>query len=99
LKLTYHLFGRLIFCYIFAPPIKNNIVMARFILDVANLMPHQIKQLQDEIFDKTLVRNCIATMNCIDETNDNQFHQDFDEGDTNELSAEQIENFKKVCNQ
>ena len=73
--------------------------MARFILDVANLMPRQIKQLQDEIFDKTIVRNCIATMNCIDETNNNQFYQDFDEGDTNELSAEQIENFKKVCNQ
>ena len=73
--------------------------MARFILDVANLMPHQIKQLQDEIFDKTLVRNCIATMNCIDETNNNQFYSEFENGKTNEHSAEQIENFKKVCNQ
>ena len=73
--------------------------MARFILDVANFMPHQIKQLQNEIFDKTLVKNCIATMQCIDETNEKQFHQSFDEGQTNELSAEQIENFNKGCNQ
>lgn len=73
--------------------------MARFILDVANLMPHQIKQLQDEIFDKTLVRNCIATIRCIDETNNNQFYTEFDEGETNELTAEQIENWNSVCNQ
>jgi len=73
--------------------------MARFILDVANLMPHQIKQLQDEIFDKTLVSKCIATMHCIDETNNNQFHNEFENGETNELSAEQIEYYKSVCNQ
>lgn len=69
--------------------------MARFILDVANLMPHQIEKLQDEIFNKTLVSRSVATMICIDETNNNQF---FNDEQTNELSAEQIEYFKSVCN-
>jgi hypothetical protein len=72
--------------------------MARFILDVANLMPHQIKQLQDEIFEKTLASRSIGTINCIDESNDNQFHTEFDNGETNELSETQINKFKEVCN-
>ncbi len=72
--------------------------MARFILDVANLMPHQIKQLQDEIFEKTLASRSIGTINCIDESNDNQFYNEFENGETNELSETQINNFKKVCN-
>ena len=75
--------------------------MARFILDIANLMPHQIEQLQDEILNNTLAKNCITTINCIDETNNNQFYNgsDFDYGNTNELSQEQIEYFKTICNQ
>ena len=47
--------------------------MARFILDVGNLMPHQIQELQQEIFNTTIVSEGIATMNCIDESNENQF--------------------------
>ena len=73
--------------------------MARFILDIANLMPHQIEQLQDEILNNTLAKNCITTINCIDETNNNQFYNDFDYGNTNELSIEQIKYFKTICNQ
>ena len=73
--------------------------MARFILDVANLMPHQIKQLQDDIFDRVLiVRNSVATMHCIDETNENQFHNEFENCESNELTHEQIEKFNSICN-
>jgi len=77
--------------------------MARFILDVGNLMPHQIEKLQQEIFNTDIVSKSIATMNCIDESNQNQFYsmdeEDIKSGYTNELSKEQIENFNKVCNQ
>lgn len=81
--------------------------MARFILDVANLLPHQIEQVMDEIFDTNIISKSTATINCIDKTNENQFHSIFTEKDnlitgepigTNELSQEQIENFKKICN-
>ena len=72
--------------------------MARFILDVANLTPQQITQLQVEILEKTLAGNGVTTINCIDESNDNQFHNEFDNGQTNELSTAQINNFKNVCN-
>jgi hypothetical protein len=71
--------------------------MARFILDVANLMPHQIKKLQDEIFNSTIASNCIGTIICIDETNTNQFYS-FENGESNELTKEQIEEFNKKCN-
>lgn len=77
--------------------------MARFILDVGNLMPHEIEKLQQEIFDTNIVSKSVATMNCIDESNENQFYsmdkQDIESGYTNSLSIEQIENFNKVCNQ
>lgn len=77
--------------------------MARFILDVGNLTPHQIEKLQQEIFDTNIVSKSIATMNCIDESNNNQFYsmdeEDIESGYTNSLSIEQIENFNKVCNQ
>ena len=77
--------------------------MARFILDVGNLMPHQIEKLQQEIFDTDIVSKSIATLNCIDESNENQFYsmdkEDIKSGYTNSLSVEQIENFNKVCNQ
>lgn len=77
--------------------------MARFILDVGNLMPHEIEKLQQEIFDTNIVSKSVATMNCIDESNENQFYsmdkQDIESGYTNSLSIEQIENFNEVCNQ
>lgn len=77
--------------------------MARFILDVANLMPHLIEKLQDEIFSTNIVSKSIATMICIDESNTNQFfsmdEEDIENGFTNSLSQEQIENFNKFCNQ
>ena len=77
--------------------------MARFILDVGNLMPHQIEKLQQEIFDTDIVSKSIATMNCIDESNENQFYsmdeEDIENGYTNSLSQKQIQNFNKVCNQ
>ena len=77
--------------------------MARFILDVGNLMPHQIEKLQQEIFDTNIVSKSIATMNCIDESNENQFYsmdeEDIESGYTNSLNKEQIKNFNKFCNQ
>ena len=81
--------------------------MARFILDVVNLLPHQIEQVMNEIFDTNIISKSIATIGCINKTNENQFYSVFTEEDglvtgepigTNELSQEQIENFKKICN-
>lgn len=74
--------------------------MARFILDVANLL--DAEKFMNQLFESDAIRNRIATIHCIDESNNNQFYtmddEDIENGYTNELSIEQIENFKKVCN-
>jgi hypothetical protein len=81
--------------------------MARFILDVANLLPHQIKEVQDAVLNADIVHKSAATIHCIDETNENQFYSIFTKKDaeatgevmgTNELSKEQINYFKTICN-
>jgi hypothetical protein len=79
--------------------------MARFILDIANLEENKVKAICEFVCDALLnaedsAKNSgIITINCIDKTNDNQFHNEFEDGETNELSVTQIENFKKVCNE
>lgn len=70
--------------------------MARFILDVANLL--DAEKFMNELFESDVISNKIATIHCIDESNTNQFHS-MDDGYSNELTIEQIENFKKVCNE
>jgi hypothetical protein len=72
--------------------------MARFILDVANLKKEDIKYICQVIERDSTLSKLICTINCIDETNENQFYTQFDNGETNELSKTQIQNFKNICN-
>jgi hypothetical protein len=75
--------------------------MARFIVDIASIDPKDIKKICVGICDRILepdINYGMVTVNCIDESNDNQFYNEFDNGKTNELSIEQINNFKLVCN-
>lgn len=67
--------------------------MARFIVDVANLKPEQIKKFAIAVGDIEIGDGIISAV-CIDETNDNQFH---DTPSKNYLSKEQINTFKKEC--
>ncbi len=79
--------------------------MARFILDIASHNDSgQMTELEaqkicesvcESLYDKT---SGIITIVPIDLSNENQFYSEFDNGETNELSKEQIENFKKICN-
>lgn len=78
--------------------------MARFIVDIANINPKDIKNICKAICDRIGqddINYGTVTANCIDHTNNNQFYNggDFTYGNTNELSQEQIDNFKKVCNE
>ena len=75
--------------------------MARFIVDVGNLDPKDIKAINELICDSILSKGYsgLITSNCVDDTNENQFYHEFDNNETNELSKKQIENFKAVCNQ
>lgn len=80
--------------------------MARFILDIASHNKYgQMTELEAQeicesvcefLYDKT---SGIITIVNIDLSNENQFYSEFDKGNTNELSQEQIDNFKKVCNE
>lgn len=76
--------------------------MARFILDIAGIDPKDIKKICvavcDRIGDED-INYGIATMNCIDPTDTNQFYNEFENGETNELSQQQIDNFKRICNE
>ena len=71
--------------------------MARFILDVANCDKNDIEKVFEILDRDKFLSLKIATIKCIDETNDNQFYTEY-ENNTNELSEEQINNFKKICN-
>lgn len=71
--------------------------MARFILDVANCDKNDIEKVFEILDRDKFLSLKIATIKCIDETNDNQFYTEY-EDNTNELSEEQINNFKKICN-
>lgn len=71
--------------------------MARFILDIApettgvsveELIKHVYGLLETDI----LISKSVATVVCIDESNENQFYGD---GHNNNLSARQIENFEE----
>jgi hypothetical protein len=76
--------------------------MARFIVDIACIDPKDIKNICVAICDRILqpdINYGIVTVNCIDESDENQFYTEFDNGKTNELSETQINNFKKVCNE
>lgn len=83
--------------------------MARFILDVASFNEFGImtdeeimkisKTVVDVLNDKTLT-NGIITMNCIDESNENQFNDELEiqlGNGTNFFTNEQLINFKAVC--
>ena len=85
--------------------------MARFILDVASFNEFGImtdeeimkisKTVVDVLNDKTLT-NGIITMNCIDESNENQFNDELDiqlGKKTNFFTNEQLINFKAVCDE
>ena len=75
--------------------------MARFIVDVGYINPKDIKAICEGICERIMqsdINYGIVTVNCIDESNDNQFYNEFENGETNELSETQINNFKKVCN-
>ncbi len=77
--------------------------MARFIVDIANIAEKDIKNICKTICDRIGeddINYGIVTVNCIDKTDNNQFYNggDYDYGNTNELSQEQIDNFKQVCN-
>lgn len=73
--------------------------MARFILDIANLLPQQIKEVQQAVLNADIVHKSVATIYCIDETNENQFYsdEDLEKGNTNNLTDSQIQNFKEIC--
>jgi hypothetical protein len=64
--------------------------MARFIIDIANLSEIEIDNFMEELTDNT---NKIITINCIEKTNDNQFHE---ENHRNRLSEKQIQNYNKL---
>lgn len=74
--------------------------MARFIVDIANLEPHKVKEVCIAICDSlnTELTSGVITANCIDITNANQFHNEFENGESNELTEDQIFTFKQVCN-
>ena len=68
-----------------------NRVMARFILDVANLKNWvEIKQVMDNICDENLGLNNCMSMTCIDTTNTAQSH---DKTQYNALTKKQIRKF------
>lgn len=64
--------------------------MARFILDVANCNDEDIKKVLG-LINNTFLSSVVSRMVCIDNTNNNQFHDSIDD----QLSQEQIDNFKK----
>ena len=75
--------------------------MARFIIDIGNIEDFNMAEVCKDISNALIEYSSyyeINTVNCIDNTNNNQFYTEFDNGETNELSEEQINNFKKVCN-
>lgn len=75
--------------------------MARFIVDVANLEATKVKEVCEAICNalNTEVTSGLISTNCIDITNANQFHNEFENGESNELSKSQIFAFKLICNQ
>jgi len=75
--------------------------MARFIVDVANVDNDAIKDvinLMVTTLDNNKKSSGIITVHCIDETNTNQFY-DKTNDHSNELTLEQIQRFKEVCNE
>ena len=68
--------------------------MARFILDVANLLPYQIQEIQKAVLNADIVHKTIATIVCIDETNEGQFEEN-NSSKGNRITKEQIKNFKE----
>ena len=70
--------------------------MARFILDVGNLESLKVKEVCEAVCEalNTKLTSGIISVNCIDITNTNQFHN----RETNELSDNQIAQFKLICN-
>lgn len=66
--------------------------MARFILDVANCDSEKVTKVLYELLEDTFLNSEIASITCIDETNNNQF---YDKREKNKLSEEQIENYIK----
>lgn len=73
--------------------IKKTEIMARFILDVANLKPSEIKYIQEVIDRDTTLSELICTIVCIDETNEGQFY-DNNGLKSNRITNKQINNFK-----
>lgn len=67
--------------------------MARFILDVANLKPNEIKHIQEVVDRDTTLSKLICTIICIDETNEGQFEEN-NSSKGNRITKQQIENFK-----
>ena len=68
--------------------------MARFILDVANI-ENNTKEFMDEFIEK--LSDKVATITCIDKSNDNQFYDDNDGHGyvDNMITKKQIENYKQ----
>jgi len=76
--------------------------MARFIVDIANVDVDVIPDVMDMITEVAAYNNNtqgIVTVYCIDETNENQFNVQLDNGKTNELTEKQIQRFKEVCDE
>jgi len=76
--------------------------MARFIVDIANVDVDVIPDVMDMITEVAADNNNtqgIVTVYCIDETNENQFNVQLDNGKSNELTEKQIQRFKEVCNE
>lgn len=67
--------------------------MARFILDVGNLKEDRIWKFVKDLFDTEIIKYETATIHCIDETNENQFHND---DRKNRLSKKQIETYNTM---
>lgn len=68
--------------------------MARFILDVANLMPEEIKRVCDAVINADMVHKRVSTVVCIDESNEGQFY-DVNSIKGNRITKEQIKSFKE----
>ena len=74
--------------------------MARFILDIANkdrkLSNEELNEIMD-IFNNNF-GGFVSTITLIDDTNENQFYEEelLDDPTLNDLSEEQINNFKKA---
>jgi len=64
--------------------------MARFILDIANLDSEKVDKVMEAICE--LGSGEILTIHCIDETNENQFHEDSID---NALSEKQITSYNE----